>query len=165
MEQEVLRLEGTVESLIFENRDTGYTVFELSGGGELFVVCGTVGEVHVGETVVCHGRFETHPNYGRQFHAETCEADVPQDGIGVGLRAVPRPDEVEIEARILRRIRHFLFGVPMDARGVVRGRHDEIVIAGAGKIRSAAEDAAPGFVDRARAVAGVDGIIARFIYR
>ncbi len=79
MEQEVLRLEGTVESLIFENRDTGYTVFELSGGGELFVVCGTVGEVHVGETVVCHGRFETHPNYGRQFHAETCEADVPQD--------------------------------------------------------------------------------------
>ncbi len=78
-EQELLRLEGTVDSLIFENRDTGYTVFELSGGGELFVVCGTVGEVHIGETVVCHGRFEMHPTYGRQFHAETCEADIPQD--------------------------------------------------------------------------------------
>ena len=79
LEQELLRLEGQVESLIFENQDTGYTVFELSGGGELFVVCGTVGEVHIGETVVCHGTFETHPTYGRQFHATTCEADMPRD--------------------------------------------------------------------------------------
>ncbi len=79
LEQELLRLEGQVESLIFENQDTGYTVFELSGGGELFVVCGTVGEVHIGETVVCHGTFEMHPNYGRQFHAQTCEADMPRD--------------------------------------------------------------------------------------
>jgi exodeoxyribonuclease V alpha subunit len=79
VEEQALRLEGTVESLIFENQDTGYTVFELSGGGELFVVCGTVGEVHIGETVVCHGRFETHPTYGRQFHAESCEADIPRD--------------------------------------------------------------------------------------
>ena len=80
MEEEArLRLEGTVESLIFENQDTGYTVFELSGGGELYVVCGTIGEVHIGETVVCHGRFENHPTYGRQFHADVCEADVPRE--------------------------------------------------------------------------------------
>ena len=79
MEQELLRLEGQVESLIFENPETGYTVFELSGGGEQFVVCGTVGEVHIGETVVCHGTFEVHPSYGKQFHAKTCEADMPRD--------------------------------------------------------------------------------------
>ena len=79
MEKELLRLEGTVESLIFENQDTGYTVFELSGGGELFVVCGTVGEIHIGETVVCTGTFETHPAYGRQFRAQTCETDIPRD--------------------------------------------------------------------------------------
>ena len=79
MEKELLRLEGTVESLIFENQDTGYTVFELSGGGELFVVCGTVGEIHIGETVACTGTFETHPTYGRQFHAVTCETDIPRD--------------------------------------------------------------------------------------
>ncbi|MCI2046166.1 MAG: ATP-dependent RecD-like DNA helicase [Faecalibacterium sp.] len=82
-EEQQLRLEGTVESLIFENQDTGYTVFELSGGGELFVVCGTVGEIHIGETVVCHGTFETHPTYGRQFHAVACEADLPQDAEAV----------------------------------------------------------------------------------
>ncbi len=82
-EEQQLRLEGTVESLIFENQDTGYTVFELSGGGELFVVCGTVGEIHIGETVICHGSFETHPTYGRQFHAAACEADLPQDAEAV----------------------------------------------------------------------------------
>lgn len=79
MENELLRLEGTVENLIYENQDTGYTVFELSGGGELFVVCGTVGEIHIGETVACTGTFETHPTYGRQFRAQTCETDIPRD--------------------------------------------------------------------------------------
>ena len=83
MEQELLRLQGTVENLIFENQDTGYTVFELSGNGELFVVCGTVGEVHIGETVVCTGTFETHSTYGRQFRAQTCETDIPRDEEGI----------------------------------------------------------------------------------
>ncbi len=79
MEEETLRLEGSVENLIFENRETGYTVFELSGGGELFVVCGTVGEIHIGETVSCLGKFETHGTYGKQFRAISCEADMPRD--------------------------------------------------------------------------------------
>ncbi len=83
VEEEILRLEGSVENLIFENRETGYTVFELSGGGELFVVCGTVGEIHVGETVSCTGRFETHGTYGKQFRALTCESDMPQDEQGI----------------------------------------------------------------------------------
>ncbi|MFI3169574.1 MAG: ATP-dependent RecD-like DNA helicase [Faecalibacterium sp.] len=81
--EEALRLEGSVESLIFENRETGYTVFELSGGGELFVVCGTVGEIHIGETVSCMGNFETHATYGKQFHAITCESDMPKDEHGI----------------------------------------------------------------------------------
>ncbi len=79
MEEELLNLQGQVENLIFENRDTGYTVFELSGDGELFVVCGTVGEIHIGETVSCVGKFETHGTYGKQFRAITCETDMPRD--------------------------------------------------------------------------------------
>ena len=74
-----LTLQGTVESLIFENQDSGYSVFELSGGGEVYVVCGCVGEIHIGETVTCSGTFETHPTYGRQFRALSCQADMPRD--------------------------------------------------------------------------------------
>ena len=43
MEQELEQLEGTVEDIIYENSDNGYTVFEVSGGGVMTVVCGVVG--------------------------------------------------------------------------------------------------------------------------
>ncbi len=83
MEDELLRLEGRIEHLVYENADTGYAVFELSGGGEVYSVCGVVGEIHVGETVICTGKFETHPTYGKQFRAQTCEADIPHDSEGI----------------------------------------------------------------------------------
>ena len=78
-QQELEQLEGTVEDIIFENSDSGYTVFELSGGGTLTVVCGTVGELHPGQAVVCRGRYENHATYGRQFHAVECMTDMPKD--------------------------------------------------------------------------------------
>ena len=77
--QDLLRMEGVVEHVIFENRDTGYAVFEVNAGGELHVVTGEVGEVNVGESVTLYGRFETHPAHGPQFRAESCEASMPQD--------------------------------------------------------------------------------------
>ena len=79
MEQELEQIEGTVEDIIYENTDTGYTVFEISGGGVLTVVCGVVGELHAGESVVCRGKYENHATYGRQFHAQECETDMPKD--------------------------------------------------------------------------------------
>ena len=47
MEQELERLEGTVEDIIYLNEDNGYTVFEVSGGGVVTVVCGVVGELRL----------------------------------------------------------------------------------------------------------------------
>ena len=79
MEQELEQIEGTVEDVIYENTDNGYTVFEISGGGVLTVVCGVVGELHAGESVVCRGKYENHATYGRQFHAQECETDMPKD--------------------------------------------------------------------------------------
>ena len=79
MEQELEELSGTVEDIIFENSDTGYVVFELSGGGSLTVVCGVLGELHAGESVVVRGSYENHATYGRQFHARECETDMPKD--------------------------------------------------------------------------------------
>ncbi len=73
------QLEGTVEDIIYENPDNGYTVFEVSGGGALTVVCGVVGELHAGESVICRGKFENHATYWRQFHARECETDMPKD--------------------------------------------------------------------------------------
>ena len=78
-ERQLEQLEGTVEDIIFENSDSGYTVFEVSGGGVVTVVCGVVGELHAGETVICRGRYENHSTYGRQFHDQECQTDMPRD--------------------------------------------------------------------------------------
>ena len=78
-ENQLETLSGTVEDIIYENTDNGYTVFEVSGDGVLTVVCGIVGELHSGVSVVCHGRYENHATYGRQFHARDCETDMPRD--------------------------------------------------------------------------------------
>ena len=78
-EQQLEQIEGTVEDIIYENTDNGYMVFEVSGGGVVTVVCGIVGELHAGESVVCRGRYDNHATYGRQFHAQECETDMPKD--------------------------------------------------------------------------------------
>ena len=79
MEKELEQIEGTVEDIIYENPDNGYVVFEVSGGGVITVVCGIVGELHAGVSVVCRGKYENHATYGRQFHAQECETDMPKD--------------------------------------------------------------------------------------
>ena len=53
-EQQLEQIEGVVEDIIYENEDNGYVVFEISGGGVLTVVCGIVGELHAGESVICN---------------------------------------------------------------------------------------------------------------
>ena len=78
-DQQLEQIEGTIEDIIFENSDSGYVVFELSGEGRLTVVCGTLGELHVGQSVICRGRYENHATYGRQFHAAECLTDMPKD--------------------------------------------------------------------------------------
>ena len=85
MEQELEQLEGTVEDIIYENSDNGYTVFEVSGGGVMTVVCGVVGELHAGETVICRGKYENHATYGRQFsHDELLAGETAQHVAEIG---------------------------------------------------------------------------------
>ena len=77
--EQLLKLEGVVEHVIYENPDSGYAVFEVDAGGTDVVVSGNVGSVDNGMSVTAYGYMVTHPNYGEQFHAETCEASLPQD--------------------------------------------------------------------------------------
>ena len=76
---EMLKLEGVVEHVIYENPDTGYAVFEVDAGGTDIVVAGNVGSVDNGMSITAYGYMVNHPSYGEQFRAETCEASLPQD--------------------------------------------------------------------------------------
>ena len=50
-EQQLMKLEGTVEHVIYENADSGYAVFEVDAGGTDVVVAGNVGGVDNGMSV------------------------------------------------------------------------------------------------------------------
>ena len=69
----MLKLEGVVEHVIYENPDTGYAVFEVDAGGTDIVVAGNVGSMDNGMSITAYGYMVNHPSYGEQFRAETCE--------------------------------------------------------------------------------------------
>ncbi len=70
-------LEGSVEAIVFQSEETGYTVIEIESGGALVTAVGELGEVYEGETVKLTGNFTTHATYGTQFKAVFCERSLP----------------------------------------------------------------------------------------
>lgn len=78
-EQELLKMEGVVENVIYHNEDNGYTVFEVNAGGDLQIATCVVPDINAGESVTLYGQFETHPVHGPQFKAISCESSMPQD--------------------------------------------------------------------------------------
>ena len=81
--RQLQKLEGVVEHTIYENAETGYAVFEVDAGGQDVVVAGNVGGIDNGMHVTVYGHMVTHPSYGEQFRAESCEASLPQDESGL----------------------------------------------------------------------------------
>ncbi len=74
---QLYRLEGSVETVVFHNGDTGFTVLELATDQELVTVVGEFADVNVGETLVVTGSYTTHPKYGLQLKAQAYERLLP----------------------------------------------------------------------------------------
>src|SRR6185503_4077813 len=87
-------LEGVVERITYYNEETGYTVLRLrpagkararfeSGDQDLTTVVGNLPEVNPGESLKLAGAWIAHPQYGKQFKAETCEQVLPATVEGI----------------------------------------------------------------------------------
>ena len=75
--QDEQMLRGTVQSIVFQNPENGYTVLRLcEESGELITV---VGMTVVGERLVIMGHWGTHASHGRQFEAEFLERLMPEN--------------------------------------------------------------------------------------
>lgn len=72
-----IKLEGTVENVLFCNEENGYIVLELDAGGELITVVGELGQIEEGEQLVLTGSYVTHQKFGEQFRAQICERKMP----------------------------------------------------------------------------------------
>ena len=76
--EELLSIEGTVEKLIYQNEENGYTVCELMApSDECFVLVGMMPYLCEGESISALGSWTTHPSFGRQFKVEFYEKQLP----------------------------------------------------------------------------------------
>jgi len=78
---DLIRIEGTVEDIIYKSDDSGYTVcvIETDDADEPVTVVGTMPTVCEGDEIAAIGKWVSHPNYGRQFKAEYFEKSMPTD--------------------------------------------------------------------------------------
>ena len=76
-DEEMIR--GTVQSIVFQNAENGYTVLRLrTEGGDQITVTGTIPMTLVGERLVVAGKWGRHPSHGPQFEAEFLERLMPE---------------------------------------------------------------------------------------
>ena len=78
--EELTTREGTVQSVVFQNEENGYTVLRLvTEEGELITVVGCIPCAAPGEHLGVSGVWETHPQHGTQLRAEEVERRLPED--------------------------------------------------------------------------------------
>ncbi|MBR4057550.1 MAG: AAA family ATPase [Oscillospiraceae bacterium] len=83
-EREYISLSGTVDTLVYQNEDNGYTVLRMeSEDGELVTVVGCIPSVMPGEELEAFGDWETHPQHGRQFRARWSQRSLPDTEEGI----------------------------------------------------------------------------------
>jgi exodeoxyribonuclease V alpha subunit len=78
MAKELIRISGSVETVVYTNEDNGYTVLRLNldDGGSVTVV-GTLPYTSPGEKLIIEGEWTTHQYHGDQFKAENFERLMP----------------------------------------------------------------------------------------
>lgn len=78
------QLEGTVEKVLFESAQSGFIVFALSAeSGKSVTVTGTLSSIYPGEIIQVTGSWINHPKFGKQFHAEQCQKQMPVTVVGI----------------------------------------------------------------------------------
>jgi len=79
MEEEQLNcIEGTVEAVIYQNEENGYTVLRLDAGDQGGItVVGCIPGAAPGESITVRGSWMRHASYGEQFKAETVDRRMP----------------------------------------------------------------------------------------
>lgn len=77
MDEQIV-FETTVEDIIFQNKENGYTVCVVEYEGEELSCVGEMAGIYVGEEVKIVGTWSTHPIYGRQVKVELIERSMPK---------------------------------------------------------------------------------------
>ncbi|MEK2491940.1 ATP-dependent RecD-like DNA helicase [Kitasatospora purpeofusca] len=86
MPRQLAQVEGVLERITYANEETGYTVARVDtgrGGNDLLTVVGALLGAQPGESLRLHGRWGSHPQYGRQFVVENYTTVLPATVQGI----------------------------------------------------------------------------------
>lgn len=75
----MIMIDGTVETVIYENKENGYTVCDVASAGQLITMTGYMPNLTEGERIEAHGDWVTHVEYGDQFKVEYYERHMPSN--------------------------------------------------------------------------------------
>lgn len=76
--EQVLELTGTIDRLLFQSPDTGFSVFALQlADNSQIIIRGHLAQIHPGEQVKVVGTWVKHPKFGKQFQASSCAIEAP----------------------------------------------------------------------------------------
>ncbi len=75
--QQLLKLCGSVEDIVYRNGANGYSVLTLYCDGEAVTAVGNMADVNIGDDLTLVGVWKTHPGYGEQFAFECYEHTMP----------------------------------------------------------------------------------------
>ncbi|MCD0483414.1 ATP-dependent RecD-like DNA helicase [Streptacidiphilus sp. ASG 303] len=85
-ERQLAVVEGVLERITYANEETGYTVARVDtgrGANDLLTVVGALLGAQPGESLRLHGRWGSHPQYGRQFTVENYTTVLPATVQGI----------------------------------------------------------------------------------
>jgi exodeoxyribonuclease V alpha subunit len=79
------QLEGTIERITFHNEENGYTVARLlpEGGRDVITILGNFSNPVVGESLICHGTWTRHAQWGRQMQVARYEVVRPATAFAI----------------------------------------------------------------------------------
>ena len=78
-----MKLRGTIEHVIFQNTENGYTVVSLDVQNLLYTVVGTFPPVAEGDEIEVSGELKTNSKYGEQFIADEVKTVMPESEDGI----------------------------------------------------------------------------------
>lgn len=79
----MVKIEGTVEDIVFRNEENGWTVLSLKAGKEHIAAVGTLGDVIEGERAILEGEWTEHSEYGTQLRVSSCQVLPPDTKRGM----------------------------------------------------------------------------------
>jgi len=78
-----MKIEGSIEEIIYRNEENGYTVALLDFNGTLVTIVGKMISANIGENISVEGGFSVNKKYGYQFAFNNYEVTLPKTLAGI----------------------------------------------------------------------------------